>query len=108
MVACTKLGEGVPSDEKTLVRLNAVTVKSLRKSGSALKLTWSRNSKAAGYYIYRKTGSGSWSKVKTISKNSTLTYTDKTVKKGKTYSYRVYAYKGDSTSAVSNTKTLKR
>lgn len=108
VVACTKLGEGVPSDEKTLVRLNAVTVKSLRKSGSALKLTWSRNSKAAGYYIYRKTGSGSWSKVKTISKNSTLTYTDKTVKKGKTYSYRVYAYKGDSTSAVSNTKTLKR
>ena len=108
VVACTKLGEGVPSDEKTLVRLNAVTVKSLRKSGSALKLTWSRNSKAAGYYIYRKTGSGSWSKVKTISKNSTLTYTDKTVKKGKTYSYRIYAYKGDSTSAVSNTKTLKR
>lgn len=108
VLACSKLGEGTPSSGNTLVRLTGVTVKSLKKSGSALKLTWTRNSKATGYYIYRKTGSGSWSKVKTITKNSTLTYTDKTVKKGKTYSYRVCAYKGDSTSTVSNTKTLKR
>lgn len=108
VVACSKLGEGVPSSGKTLVRLTGVTAKSLKKYGSALKLTWTRNSKAAGYYIYRRTGSGSWSKVKTIAKNSTLTYTDKTVKKGKTYSYRVYAYKGSSTSVVSNTKKLKR
>lgn len=38
-VACSKLGEGVPSSGKTLVRLTGVTVKKLKKSGSALKLT---------------------------------------------------------------------
>lgn len=108
-VACSKLGEGVPSSGKTLVRLTGVTVKKLKKSGSALKLTWTRNSKAAGYYIYRKMGSnGKWGRLKTISKNSTLSYADKAVKKGKTYYYRVYAYKGSSTSVVSNTKKLKR
>lgn len=51
---------------------------------------------------------GKWGRLKTISKNSTLSYADKAVKKGKTYYYRVYAYKGSSTSVVSNTKKLKR
>ena len=71
-------------------------------------MTWTRNSKAKGYEIYRKVGGGKWTKVKTITKNSTLTYTDKAVKRGKTYSYKVCAYKDTSTSLFSNTKTLKR
>lgn len=39
VVACSKLGEGVPSSAKTVKRLKAVTVKSLKKYGTALKLT---------------------------------------------------------------------
>ena len=85
-----------------------MTLKSLKKYGSALKLTWTRNSRATGYYVYRKTGSGSWSKIKTISKNSTLSYTDKAVKRGKTYTYRIYAYKSTSTSVSSNAKSIRR
>ena len=76
--------------------------------GSGIKLTWTRNSKAKGYEIYRKMNGGKWTKVKTITKNSTLSCVDKAVKHGKTYSYKVCAYKDTSTSQLSNTKTVKR
>lgn len=96
-----------PSEGLKVARLTGVTLKKAAKSGSHIKLTWTRNSKAKGYEIYRKVGGGKWTKVKTITKNSTLTYTDKAVKRGKTYSYKVCAYKDTSTSLFSNTKTLK-
>lgn len=108
VVACSKLGEGAPSSAKTVTRLTGVILKRVEKSGKKLKVTWTRNSKATGYVIYRKVGSGSWSKVKTITKNSALTYTDGAVKHGKTYSYRVCAYKDSDNSATSNTKSIKR
>lgn len=108
VVAWAKLVEGAPSSGKTVTRLTGVTLKQVEKSGNTLKLIWTRNSKAAGYVVYRKAGSGSWSKVKAITKNSTLTYTDGTVKTGKTYSYRVCAHKGSDNSVVSNTKSIKR
>ena len=97
-----------PSERLKVVRLTGVTLKKAVKSGSHIKLTWTQNSKAKGYEIYRKVGGGKWTKGKTITKNSTLTYTDKAVKRGKTYFYKVRAYKDTSTSRFSNTKTLKR
>lgn len=97
-----------PSEGINVVRLTGVTLKKAAKSGSYIKLTWTRNSKAKGYQVYRKEGKGKWTKVKTITKNSTLTYTDKAVKRGKTYTYKVCAYKETSTSQMSNTKTIKR
>lgn len=97
-----------PAEGVSVTRLTGVTLKKASKSGSNIKLTWSRNSKAKGYQIYRKTGSGSWVKVKTITKNSTLTYTDKSVKRGKKYTYKVRAYKDTSVSQFSGTKTVKR
>lgn len=97
-----------PTEGVSITRLTGVTLKKASKSGSNIKLTWSRNSKAKGYQIYRKTGSGSWVKFKTITKNSTLTYTDKTVKRGKKYTYKIRAYKENSVSQFSSTKTIKR
>ena len=97
-----------PAKGLKVVRLTGVTLKKAAKSGSHIKLTWTRNSQAKGYEVYRKMGSGKWTKVKTIAKNSTLTYTDKAVKRGKRYSYKVCACKDTSTSLFSNIKTLKR
>ncbi len=97
-----------PSEGVSTVRLTGVTLKKAAKAGSGIKLTWTRNSKAKGYQIYRKMNGGKWTKVKTITKNSTLTYTDKAVRRGKTYSYKVCAYKDAGTSLLSNTKTVKR
>lgn len=97
-----------PAKGLKVVRLTGVTLKKAAKSGSHIKLTWTRNSQAKGYEVYRKMGSGKWTKAKTIAKNSTLTYTDKAVKRGKRYSYKVCACKDTSTSLFSNIKTLKR
>ena len=62
-------------------------------SGKKTKLGWKKVSEASGYVIYRKTGKkGSYKKIKTVKNKKTIKYTDKTVKKGKTYYYRIRAY----------------
>ena len=70
-------------------------VKNVRTTSTyALRTTvkWNRVSGAAGYKVYRSTGS-SYKCVKTVKSGSTLKYTDKSVLAGKTYYYKVRAYK---------------
>ena len=46
-----------------------------------------------GYKIYRATSkNGKYKVVKKLTKNSTLSWTDKTVKTGKKYYYKIRAY----------------
>lgn len=56
-----------------------------------VKLCWSYTPKAKGYQIYKYTGK-KWKRIKTINKKSTLAYTDKKVKAGKTYKYKICSY----------------
>lgn len=80
------------------------------KNSSAGKVTlkWSKANGAKKYAVYRKVAGGKWKKVATISKT---TYTDKNVKKGKTYTYAIQSLdsKGKvvSDSAKKNTKKIK-
>lgn len=57
-------------------------------------LTWKKDNAGCGYEIYRsaKKNSG-YKKIKTISKNSTVTYKDTNLTQNKTYYYKVRAYK---------------
>ena len=75
------------------------TVKISSASADAGKVTlkWSKTA-ATGYEIYMATGTGQYKKIKTTSKNSTLTFTSSALEKGKTYSFIIRAYKtvGDS------------
>ena len=64
-----------------------------KKSRTSIKVYWSRVSDATGYKIYQKTGKGKWKCVKTIKSNNTLSYTKKSLKKGKKYYYKIRAYK---------------
>lgn len=58
------------------------------------KLTWSKNAKAGGYVIYRSTKKNTgYKKLAVITSKNRTTYTDKTIKKNKTYYYRIKAYK---------------
>ncbi|MCD8015658.1 MAG: Ig-like domain-containing protein [Lachnospiraceae bacterium] len=75
----------VTSDVK--IKLSSLTNKS-----SGIRLEWDKVSSAEGYYVYRKTGSGSYKLIKTIKTASTTGYTDKTVKNGTTYTYKVVPY----------------
>ena len=66
-----------------------------KKSGKVI-LTWKKNKTAAGYEIQRslKKNSG-FKKLVLVKKNSVVKYTDKKVKKGKTYYYKIRAYKNN-------------
>lgn len=79
--------------------LSAPTLSSATSSKSGITFKWKKVSGASGYYVYRKTGSGSYSKIATIKSGSTVSYLDKSAKKGKTYTYTVKAYNGSYTSS---------
>ena len=61
-------------------------------SKNQVTLGWKKVSKAQGYDIYRSDKSNSgFEKIASISSGSTLTYTDKGVKSGNTYYYKIAA-----------------
>ncbi len=90
--------------------LPKVTVSNCVNYSSGIKITWKKSSSAAGYYIYRRTSSGSYSKVKTITKNSTLSWTDTSVKNknGTAYYYLVKAYNSSKVSGSATSKKIVR
>jgi arabinogalactan endo-1,4-beta-galactosidase len=97
-----------PSTEaptSSTVKLSKTKV-SVANAKSGVKISWNKVSNAAGYYVYRKAGSGSWKKIATVSSNKT-SYTDKKVTNNKTYRYKVKSYNGKVTSVNSATKKIK-
>lgn len=64
------------------------------ESKTSATLVWKFVSGSNGYYVYRSTSEGSgYSRIGTITKNSTKEFLDKKVVKGKTYYYKVAAYR---------------
>lgn len=64
-------------------------LKGYAKTNRSVKLSWQSVPKAQQYIIYRKSGK-KWVRVKTVKKSTS--YTDKNLKAGKTYYYKVRAY----------------
>ena len=71
-------------------------VKSVKVANSAkktLKVSWKKASKATGYEVYRATEkSGTYELVKTLNASKT-SFTNKNLQKGKTYYYKIRAYR---------------
>ena len=93
---------------KTIKRLADPTVSSASNITAGVQIKWSKVTGATGYIVYRKTGTGSWSRVADIKSGSTVSYTDKTAKSGTTYTYTVRAYSGSTMGDWSSTKAIKR
>lgn len=75
--------------------------------GTKVKVAWKRDSKANGYYVYRAASkNGAFKKVKDITSNKTVSWSDKEITTGKTYYYKIRSYVkssvGTKTSAYSN------
>jgi fibronectin type 3 domain-containing protein len=92
--------------DKTIKRLTQPTV-TLSNVTKGVKISWKKITGATGYIVYRKTASGSWSRIKTITSASTLSYTDTTGKNGTTYYYTVKAYSGNINSSYVTNKSIK-
>ena len=88
---------------KTAIRLTNPAY-TLAKASGGVKVTITKVTGAKGYYIYRKTGSGSYSRIATT---TSLSYVDKTAKAGTTYTYAVRAYNGSVMSSF-GAKSIKR
>ena len=72
---------------------------SAKSSSAGIKVTWKAVTGSNGYYVYRKTAGTSWVRIGTV--GATTSFTDKTAKKGTTYTYTVRAYSGGTTSYFS-------
>lgn len=79
----------------TIVRIDYAKIsKSSSKKKSTNTITWKKVSEADGYYVYYATKyDGTYKKLKTLKGQKTLTYTQKKLKNGTAYYYKVYAYK---------------
>lgn len=100
--------EQAASQGSTLTAPAKVTNLKVKAGKKSAKLSWTAlKDNATGYRIYRKIKGGKYAKVKTITKASTASWTNKGLKKGKTYYYKVRAYKsitsGELWGAYSNT-----
>ena len=91
------------------------TVVSLSIKNRTVSISWKKTTGATGYYIYRSgSKNGKFSKIKTITSGKTLKYTDKKVKTGNTYYYKVIPFakitgkKVNSTSSIIKCISLKK
>ena len=82
-------------------------VVTVSKSAQGVKLSWKKSAGAKKYIVYRKTPTGKYKVVKTVTAK-TLSWTDKTAKKGQTYYYIVKAVNNKTYSAASPQKRIKR
>ena len=92
---------------KKIVFLTAPKAPTATSTKTGVNLKWKKNAKAAGYIIERKAGSGKWTKLTTVKKNATVSYLDKSAKKGVTYQYRLIAYKSSYKSAAGTAVKIK-
>lgn len=108
-------GEKVYGDYSKMVSAKPVLSKAIgvkarnTKKRTAL-VSWKKVSGASGYEVYRSTKKSSgFKKVATVKKGSTVKYTNKKLKKGRTYYYKVKAYRTVSGKKVSASysKTVK-
>lgn len=73
--------------------VSAPVLVSAANATNGVTVKWKASANADGYYVYRKTSNGSWSRIASVG-GSTLSYTDKTAKGGTTYIYTVASVLG--------------
>jgi lactocepin len=66
-----------------------------------MKVSWAKVNGAEGYQIWRAdTKTGTYKRIHTLTSEATVSYDDTTVKAGKTYYYKVRAYRKPNGTAV--------
>lgn len=92
--------------EKNILYLKYPNVTGVSTVSDGVKVTWEEISGAAGYYVYRKTNGGSWTRIEAINSGSVTSYTDTAVSSGTTYTYTVRACAGSAISAYNSQKSI--
>ena len=77
---------------KAVPNKSAITALSSKGKGS-MTVQWKKISGADGYRVYRINSKGNYTYVAQVASGSTLQYTEKGLKSGQTYNYKVRAYR---------------
>ena len=93
---------------RSVKRLSDPKLTSAYKVSGGINVRWTGVTRATGYIVYRKSGSGSWGRIADIKSGSTVSYTDRTAKAGTTYTYTVRAYSGSTMGDWSSVKVITR
>ena len=89
-----KADNTMSSTSKITIDPAKTTITRAKGKKKAVALKWKKQTDATGYVIYRATKkAGKYKVVKTINKKSTTTWTNKKLKKGKKYFYKIKVYK---------------
>ncbi|MBR3817484.1 MAG: polysaccharide deacetylase family protein [Clostridia bacterium] len=84
------------------IPVNDVT--SVKPKADSLKISWKASSYADSYKLYRKAdGESSWKRIATLKGKKTVSYTDKKVKDGITYTYTLITVRGKYQSSFNST-----
>ena len=84
---------------KTITYVAAPAISSVSNTANGVTVKWAKVAGAAKYRVFRKTGSGGWTKVGDTTGTS---LTDKSAKSGTTYTYTVRCLSADSKSYTSS------
>lgn len=101
-----KVNSGYNTSGWKIKFLSAPKISTTSVSKGKITVKWAKVAGASQYEVYRKAGSGSWAKVATV-KSSSVSYTDKKVKKNTTYAYKVRAVSGSTKGAFGSSKSVK-
>ena len=75
-------------------KLNRPAIASIKASGKTITLKWKKIPGATGYQVYRATKkTGRYTLVKTLKGNGKISFSNKNLKKNRTYYYKVRAYR---------------
>ena len=89
---------------KTIEYLKNPAITRAKSTKSGITINYSKAAGAEKYRVYRRvSGEDEWTRIATIKGSSTVSYTDKNAKKGKTYYYTVRAFSGSYSSAYNTT-----
>ena len=97
-------GQYIGTAKKTfIISLLTPVLSGVANVRDGVTIKWEKVAGAKGYFVYRKSGSGNWKKIGTISSGNTVSYTDNTAASGTTYTYTVRAYSGSTISGYDKT-----
>lgn len=93
---------------KGIVCLSVPVLDKAASKQDGMHISWKSVKGADAYYIYRKTGSGSWQRIGTTNKGTAVSYTDGSAVGGVAYSYTVRACKDSSLSGYDRKGLVQR
>ncbi len=97
-------GNSSSSGSLSIRYLAKPVIKNADTKTSCIYLKWTQVAGAGGYRIYRKTGSGDFTRIATVKGGTTVSYKDKSANLNRVYTYKIKAYNDKYTSVYSATK----